>query len=275
MSTPLSKFGVPLDGGQRKVMSQPKLQHKFRVMLNNFGTTSSDGNNVCFDADTVSRPNVTFDVTALRKFGVPSYYVQGHKYDTIKLVIRDVVSNDSVRGVCRQIQKQLDVHRRISTFSAQNYANYHFKMIIETLGGANPDDTMGNFIRDTSSDVIGSLLGNTAANYSNDALGSIDGTTANPTTTIDRWVCLGCVLTGVDFDELDYSSSKYLNITMTIQPTECVLYDEYKAMYKDSITSFSDSADAWLNVADSIFGAVDLGSSSSGGGLISTITSWF
>ena len=169
MSTPLSKFGVPLDGGQRKVMSQPKLQHKFRVMLNNFGTTSSDGNNVCFDADTVSRPNVTFDVTALRKFGVPSYYVQGHKYDTIKLVIRDVVSNDSVRGICRQIQKQLDVHRRISTFSAQNYANYHFKMIIETLGGANPDDTMGNFIRDTSSDVIGSLLGNTAANYLNDA----------------------------------------------------------------------------------------------------------
>lgn len=271
-SSPLNKFGVPLKSGRQRIMNQPKLKHKFRVVFNNFGISNDDADYAVMEVDTVDRPSVSFSVHNMKRFTGNGYYVGSHEWGEIKLVIRDVVSNDSTRAVYRQLQKQLDFSRRISRRSAQQHAGYHFQMAIETLGGANPDDTISNLIRNTATDVISAITDNSDfANELNNIIGNVDGSTANPASMIDRWYCTGCVLKNISWDSMDYSVADYATITLTIQPSYCTLYDNYKAMYKERISSsMDDSIDDFLNIADSVFGAVEIGSN-----LLDGITSFF
>lgn len=263
MASPINKFGVPLDSGRQRVMSQPKPKHKFRVILENFGIDTDERDYIAMEVDKVDRPSIKFETHGMKKFTGTSYYTGSHTWGEIKLVIRDVVSNNSTRAVYRQIQKQLDHHRRISRRSAQAHNSYHFKLAIETLGGANPDDTISNLARNTTTDIISSLTENLPfANILDKVVGTVNNSDYNPASTIEKWMCTGCVITDVNWDDMDYSESKYATITITIQPGYCVLYDNYKEMYSNKVkSSMGDTVDDFLNMADSVFGAVELGGS--------------
>ncbi|AQW88727.1 putative structural protein [Erwinia phage pEa_SNUABM_50] len=257
MANMMDKYGVPLPSGRNKTMSQPKIKHKFRVVVSNFGTDIDEKDHVALEASEVDRPSVSFETHQLYQFATNTSYVGRWDWKPITLTIRDSVDNKVAKSIIRQLQKQLDFQRRISAKSEQEYAGYKFRMMIETTGGANPDDSLTNLGRDTAVDA-GTAITNNAGlvNAIDDFVG---GNGYNAVSTIDRWVCYGCIITDISWDSLDYGSSQFLTIKLTIKPDNCVQYDMIEEMYSDRISSLlPDSVDNALDIVDKIFGSAGI-----------------
>jgi len=253
----LDKFGVPLPSGRNRTMSQPKIKHKFRVVVFNFGIDIDEKDYMAMNVDEVDRPSVEFETFQLQYFSGNTSYIGKHNWKPITLVIRDSVDNLAAKGITRQLQKQLDFHRRISDRSQQQTASYKFKMLIETTGGANPDDTLTNLIRDTAVDS------GTAITNNQGLVGAIDdfvgGKGYNAISSLDRWVCYGCIIQDITWDTLNYGSSDYITIKLTIKPDNCVQYDMIEEMFSNRISSLlPDKVDNALDIVDKIFGNIGL-----------------
>lgn len=253
----MDKYGVPLPSGRTRSMSQPKVKNKFRVVVSNFGIDLDEQDYIAMNVDSVDRPSVSFQSHQLNLFATNTTYLGRWDWKPITLTIRDSVDNKSAKAISRQLQKQMDFQRRISAKADQASAGYKFRMMIETTGGANPDDTLPNFIRDTLVDSAQALTNNTGLVGSIDKL--IGGKGYNALSTLDRFVCYGCVITDVEFDTLDYGSSQYVTIKLTIKPDNVVQYDMIEEMYSDHITSLlSDKTNTALDIVDKIFGSIGL-----------------
>lgn len=134
--TTLSKFGVPLGGGQgRGGILQPKVKYKFRVRVVNFGPIAG-GTELSQQIMSVSRPSYSQGDQSVHAYNSTAYYGGKHSWSTINMEIRDDVTNSVNKLVGHQVQKQVNHFEQTSPLAS---VNYKFNTYIETLDGGNDD----------------------------------------------------------------------------------------------------------------------------------------
>ena len=132
----LSKFTVPLASDQsasNQGLLMPKLQYRFRLILENFGV-STPRTELTKQVIDVTRPSLTFDETILDVYNSRVYLAGKHTWDPLTINIRDDVSNSVTRLCGEQIQKQFDFFEQSSASSG---TDYKFTGRIEMLDGGN------------------------------------------------------------------------------------------------------------------------------------------
>jgi hypothetical protein len=132
----LSKFTVPLANDQSSSsqgLLMPKLQYRFRVVLENFGV-STPRSEITKQVMDITRPNVTFDQVTLDVYNSRVYMAGKHTWDPVTLQIRDDVNNSVSKLVGEQIQKQFDFFEQASASAG---IDYKFTTRIEMLDGGN------------------------------------------------------------------------------------------------------------------------------------------
>ena len=136
----LSKFTVPLANDQSAVsqgLLMPKLQYRFRVILENFGV-STPRSELTKQVIDVSRPNLSFDQVTLDVYNSRVYMAGKHTWEPITLNIRDDVNNAVSKLVGEQIQKQFDFFDQASAASG---IDYKFTARTEILDGGQGSST--------------------------------------------------------------------------------------------------------------------------------------
>ena len=132
----LSKFTVPMASDQsasNQGILMPKLQYRFRLILENFGV-STPRTEITKQVIDVTRPSLTFDETILDVYNSRVYLAGKHTWEPITINLRDDVNN-SVSKLCgEQIQKQFDFFEQSSASSG---TDYKFTGRIEMLDGGN------------------------------------------------------------------------------------------------------------------------------------------
>lgn len=132
----LSKFTVPLSNDQSSAsqgLLMPKLQYRFRVILENFGV-STPRSELTKQVIDVTRPNLTFDDVTLDVYNSRIYMAGKHTWEAISINLRDDVNNSVSKLVGEQVQKQFDFFEQSSAASG---IDYKFTTRIEMLDGGN------------------------------------------------------------------------------------------------------------------------------------------
>ena len=130
----LSKFTVPLASDQSAAnqgLLMPKLQYRFRVILENFGI-STPRSEITKQVVDVTRPDLSFDQITLDVYNSRVYMAGKHTWAPITLTIRDDVNNAVSKLVGEQVQKQFDFFEQASASSG---VDYKFTTRIEMLDG--------------------------------------------------------------------------------------------------------------------------------------------
>ena len=138
----LSKFTVPLANDQSSAsqgLLMPKLQYRFRVVLENFGV-STPRSELTKQVIDVTRPNLTFDDVTLDVYNSRIYMAGKHTWEAITLNLRDDVNNSVSKLVGEQVQKQFDFFEQASAASG---IDYKFTTRIEMLDGGNGSSAPG------------------------------------------------------------------------------------------------------------------------------------
>ena len=115
----------------------PKLQYRFRVILENFGV-STPRSEITKQVVDVSRPNITFDQITLEAYNSRVYMAGKHTWEPITLNVRDDVNNEVTKLTGEQLQKQFDFFEQSSAASG---SDYKFTSRIEILDGGNGANT--------------------------------------------------------------------------------------------------------------------------------------
>ena len=132
----LSKFTVPLANDQSATsqgLLMPKLQYRFRAILENFGV-STPRSELTKQIIDITRPNLTFDQVTLDVYNSKVYVAGKHTWDPITINLRDDVNNSVTKLVGEQRQKQFDFFEQSSAASG---IDYKFTTRIEMLDGGN------------------------------------------------------------------------------------------------------------------------------------------
>ena len=132
----LSKFTVPLANDQSSAsqgLLMPKLQYRFRAILENFGV-STPRSELTKQVMDITRPNLTFDQVTLDVYNSKVYVAGKHTWEPITINLRDDVNNSVSKLVGEQIQKQFDFFEQSSAASG---IDYKFTTRIEMLDGGN------------------------------------------------------------------------------------------------------------------------------------------
>ena len=138
----LSKFTVPLSNDQSSAsqgLLMPKLQYRFRAILENFGV-STPRSELTKQVIDITRPNLTFDTVTLDVYNSKVYVAGKHTWDPITITLRDDVNNSVTKLVGEQIQKQFDFFEQSSAASG---IDYKYTTRIEILDGGNGANTPG------------------------------------------------------------------------------------------------------------------------------------
>jgi hypothetical protein len=136
----LSKFTVPLANDQSSAsqgLLMPKLQYRFRVVLENFGV-STPRSELTKQVMDCTRPNLTFDNITLDVYNSKVYMAGKHTWEPITINLRDDVNNAVSKLVGEQVQKQFDFFEQASATSG---IDYKFTSRIEMLDGGNGAST--------------------------------------------------------------------------------------------------------------------------------------
>lgn len=129
MAVDLSKFNVP--GGVSGALVQPKLGYRFRVTLINFGGAESQ--QLTSQVVSVGRPSLTHDDVVVDVYNSRINLAGKHSWDPITLTVKDDVTNEVVKSIGAQLQRQVDHAAQTSTKAG---LGYKFEMTIENLDGA-------------------------------------------------------------------------------------------------------------------------------------------
>ena len=138
----LSKITVPLDSNQsasNQGLLMPKLQYRFRVMLENFGV-STPTTELTKQVQDITRPNLSFENTTIDVYNSKVYLAGKHTWEPITLTLREDVNNNVQKLVGEQLQKQFDFFEQSAAASG---ADYKFVTRIEITDGANGANTVG------------------------------------------------------------------------------------------------------------------------------------
>ena len=143
----LSKFTVPLANDQSagsQGLLMPKLQYRFRAILENFGVSTpiSELTKQIMD---ITRPDLNFEQITLDVYNSRVYMAGKHTWNPITINIRDDVNNAVTKLVGEQIQKQFDFFEQSSAASG---IDYKFTARVEMLdggGGASTPNVLETF----------------------------------------------------------------------------------------------------------------------------------
>lgn len=130
----LTRFGVPTDitGALNGQLLMPKLKHRFRVTVQNFGNIP---NLVDFTRQVVSagRPNITGSPVAMHSYNNIVYLYPKPEWQSISVSLRDDITNRASSLVSAQLQKQMNHYTQSAAIS---HLNYKFTMRLQTLDGS-------------------------------------------------------------------------------------------------------------------------------------------
>ena len=136
----LSKFTVPLANDQSSAsqgLLMPKLQYRFRAILENFGV-STPRSELTKQVMDITRPNLTFDQVTLDVYNSRVYVAGKHTWEPITINLREDVNNNVQKLTGEQLQKQFDFYEQSSAASGQDYK---FTTRMEILDGGNGVNT--------------------------------------------------------------------------------------------------------------------------------------
>ena len=136
----LSKFTVPLASDQSasaQGMLMPKLKYRYRVMFENFGT-STPTTELTKQVSEAARPNVQFDNQEIWAYNSRVNYAGRPKWQPMTVKLRDDVTGSVSKLVGEQMQKQFDFFEQSSAASG---GDYKFLMRVEMLDGGNGANT--------------------------------------------------------------------------------------------------------------------------------------
>lgn len=132
----LSKFTVPLASDQSSSsqgLLMPKLKYRFRIMFENFGT-STPTTELTKQVSDAGRPTVKFTNKVIDVYNSKINYAGKWTWNPISVKIRDDVTGAVAKLVGEQNQKQFDFFEQSSAASG---IDYKFLMRIEMLDGGN------------------------------------------------------------------------------------------------------------------------------------------
>ena len=176
--TTLQNISVPTEGaGSNSSLLMPKLQYRFRVLLDNFGTTGGpDGTReVSRQVVDVTRPNISFEQMTIDAYNSRTYLAGKHTWEPITLTLREDANNNVQKVVGQQLQKQFDFFEQSSAVSS---GTYKFQTRIEILDGGNG---------------------------------------ANGANVIDRFHLVGCYLESANYNSLAYATNEAVTTTLAIR----------------------------------------------------------
>ena len=176
--TTLQNISVPTEGaGSNSSLLMPKLQYRFRVLLDNFGTTGGpDGTReISRQVVDVTRPNVSFEQMTIDAYNSRTYLAGKHTWEPITLTLREDANNNVQKVVGQQLQRQFDFFEQSSAVSS---GSYKFQTSIEILDGGNG---------------------------------------ANGAAVIDRFRLVGCYIESANYNSLAYATNEAVTTTLTIR----------------------------------------------------------
>ena len=186
--TTLTNISVPTEGaGTNSGLLMPKLQYRFRVLLENFGAGSGgdEERELTRQVVDVTRPNVTFEQITLDVYNSRTFLAGKHTWEPITLTLREDVNNSMQKIVGQQLQKQFDFFEQSSAVSG---GVYKFSTKIEILDGGN---------------------------------GSVTGAGI-----IDRYHLVGCYLESVNYNTLAYNSNEPVTMTLNIRYDNAIQFGD-------------------------------------------------
>jgi hypothetical protein len=176
--TTLQNISIPTEGaGSNSSLLMPKLQYRFRVLLDNFGTIGGpDGTReLSRQVVDVTRPNVSFEQMTIDAYNSRTYLAGKHTWEPITLTLREDANNNVQKTVGQQLQKQFDFFEQSSAVSS---GTYKFQTRIEILDGGN---------------------GASGANV------------------IDRFHLVGCYIESANYNTLAYATNEAVTTSLTIR----------------------------------------------------------
>lgn len=176
--TTLQNISVPTEGaGSNSSLLMPKLQYRFRVLLDSFGTTGGpDGTReISRQVVDVTRPNVSFEQMTIDAYNSRTYLAGKHTWEPITLTLREDANNNVQKVVGQQLQKQFDFFEQSSAVSS---GTYKFQTSIEVLDGGNG---------------------------------------ANGAAVIDRFRLVGCYIESANYNTLAYATNEAVTTSLTIR----------------------------------------------------------
>jgi hypothetical protein len=114
-------------------MLMPKLKFRFRVMFENFGT-STPTTELTKQVSEAARPSVSFDDQTIAVYNSTIHYAGRPKWNALVVKLRDDVTGAVSKLVGEQMQKQFDFFEQSSAASG---GDYKFLMRVEMLDGGN------------------------------------------------------------------------------------------------------------------------------------------
>lgn len=133
----LLRFSVPLDtdvSSSNQGLLMPKLTYRFRVTLVSFGVRGAPSTELSKQVISVDRPKPSFEEIKLEVYNSTVKIAGKHKFEDIKLKLRDDMTNQVTSKVGEQMQKQFDFFEQASAASG---LDYKFTTYIEILDGGN------------------------------------------------------------------------------------------------------------------------------------------
>lgn len=129
------------NGSGNGAMLMPKLQYRFRVILDGFGAGGGDLAELTKQVVDVTRPNLSFENMELHTYNSKSHLAGKHTWQPVTLTLREDASNIVQKMIGQQLQKQFDFANQSSAATGQDYK---FQLSIEILDGGNgAGDTAG------------------------------------------------------------------------------------------------------------------------------------
>jgi len=176
--TTLQNISIPTEGaGSNSSLLMPKLQYRFRVLLDNFGTTGGpDGTReISRQVVDVTRPNLSFEQMTIDAYNSRTYLAGKHTWEPVTLTLREDANNNVQKIIGQQLQRQFDFFEQQSAVSS---GSYKFQTRIEILDGGNGTD---------------------GANV------------------IDRFQLVGCYIESANYNTLAYATSDAVTTSLTIR----------------------------------------------------------
>lgn len=160
-----------------------------------------DSESISLDVNTCGQPSVSYESHAVDAYNSKMYYKGKYTWSTIEISVRDTIDNGPLTAILKQWRKEFDHFKQEARKAA---GQYKFTMFIEQLDGSNSDDAQAG--------------------------------------VLNGWVCEGCMMTDVAFgDGLDYGTSEYSNISITVQPDNCLPANADRTEMSQETSSFLDS----------------------------------
>ena len=203
--TTLQNISVPTEGaGSNSSLLMPKLQYRFRVLLDSFGTTGGpDGTReISRQVVDVTRPNISFQQMTIEAYNSRTYLAGKHTWEPITLTLREDANNNVQKVVGQQLQKQFDFFEQSSAVSS---GTYKFQTRIEILDGGNG---------------------------------------ANGANVIDRFQLVGCYLESANYNSLAYATNEAVTTTLAIRYDNAIQFgsDESFEGIGEAVTRAVNSA---------------------------------